>query len=182
MAFLKSLIPTIITTTFLFAVHPSFAQVAKDPDTTWGSWKFLVGEWAREENGQPDLPEVKFSFVPDLKGKVLIRRGNAEEPDTGRTRRPQEHGDIMIVYLTNSNHPSKAIYFDDKGRTINYSVSVMDNGNIVFTSPAIDKSPRYRLTYMPLKSDMIRVKIESSPPGKSAAFALAYEGNCLRIK
>jgi hypothetical protein len=56
---------------------PSAGQQSKDQ--SWDAWRFLLGDWVGEGDGQPgQASSGGFSFAFDLQGKVLVRRNHAE--------------------------------------------------------------------------------------------------------
>jgi hypothetical protein len=66
---------------------------------------------------------------------------------------------MMIVYSDMRGTPSKAIYFDNEGHTINYTVSYADK-SIVLTSDKQPNLPVFRLTYTLNDGGSISVKFE----------------------
>ena len=83
------------------------------------------------------------------------------------------HDDLMIVYPDYSGTPSKAIYFDNEGHTINYAITYADN-TIVLTSDKIPNVPTFRLTYSLLPESVVNTKFEMSQDGTS--FSTYVEG------
>ncbi len=72
----------------------------------------------------------------------------------------------MIVCLDVAGQPSKAIYFDNEGHTINYAITIFEK-SIIFTSNQGPAMPVYRLTNESLENDNISVKFEMSHDGES---------------
>ena len=70
------------------------AEAENDP---WAAYRFLIGEWTGEGSGQPGQGRGGFSFVPELGGKVLVRR-NRNEIATAPDRPPAVHEDLLVVY------------------------------------------------------------------------------------
>ena len=114
----------------------------------WTDMKILTGEWTGEGSGKPGTGTGEFSFVPELQGKVLVRRSFAEYPGAGR------HDDLMIVYREGDT--TRADYYDNEGHVIRYAVKV-DGQRMVFSS---EGTPRYRLTYTALPEEKLRVQFE----------------------
>ena len=92
---------------------------------TWDKWEWLKGEWTGEGSGQIGVSSGTFSFSLDLDKKILVRKSHTEFPATDKKAK-EIHDDLMIVYSDNSGNPSKAIYFDNEGHTINYVVTFAD--------------------------------------------------------
>ena len=113
----------------------------------WTDMKMLMGEWTGEGSGKPGTGAGEFSFVPELQGKILVRRSFAEYPGV-------RHDDLMIVYR--EGDATRADYYDNEGHVIRYAVKI-DNQRIVFST---DGTPRYRLTYTALPDEKLRVQFE----------------------
>jgi hypothetical protein len=147
-------------------------------DTTWQQWNWLIGEWVGEGSGSPGEGGGWFSLTPDLGGKILVRKNHAEYPAAGN--RPRSvHDDLMIVYRDSVDQPTKAIYFDNEGHIINYSITYPDRA-IVFTSERVGNAPIFRLSYRPLEPDVINIAFEISKDGER--FMTYMQGKCRRRK
>ncbi|HUL45412.1 MAG TPA: hypothetical protein VLY03_13750 [Bacteroidota bacterium] len=165
--------PILIALLSLF-LSVSYGQV----DTAWKDWSWLVGTWAGEGSGTPGEGSGQFSLMPDLNGKVLVRKNHSEYP-AAKDRTLIIHDDLMIVYHENTGLPEQAIYFDNEGHTIRYHVSHTDT-SVVFTSEKVQSAPVFRLTYDLLAADSISVKFEMSRDGEK--FMTYTEGKCHRVK
>jgi hypothetical protein len=146
--------------------------------STWNKWNWLMGEWKGEGSGQPGQGGGTFTFKPDLDKKIIIRKSHSEYPATGN--KPEViHDDLMIVYSDSAGNASKAIYFDNEGHTINYSITYSER-SIILTSGKIPGVPVFRLTYVLLDTDMINTKFEMSQDGEK--FMTYIEGKSKRTK
>jgi hypothetical protein len=134
----------------------------------WGPIQFLVGRWTGEGNGAPGQGTGGFSFLPDLQGKVLVRKNFAEYPPTGG-KPALRHDDLMIVYREEGSPELQAIYFDNEGHVIRYSVKPLAGGGVVMESGGPPGEPRYRMTYTSGGPDLIVIKFQIAPPGKEFA-------------
>ena len=144
----------------------------------WDKFSWLIGEWAGEGSGQPGQGGGTFSFKLDLDQKILVRKSHSEYPATAN--KPKIiHDDLMVVYLDFSGNPGKAIYFDNEGHIINYSVT-FSGQSIVFTSDKIPNIPVFRLTYTLLDEATVNTKFEMSQDGEK--FMTYVEGKCKKIK
>jgi hypothetical protein len=85
----------------------------------------------------------------------------------------------MIIYLDSNKNPSKAIYFDNEGHTINYLISYTDK-TIILTSEKVPESPVFRLVHSMLDNETCKTRFEISQNGEQ--FTLYIEGNSKRIK
>ena len=165
-----------ILLTFIFCglITTGFSQ----QKPTWEKWGWITGEWIGEGTGQPGTGGGTFSFKTDLDQNVLIRRSHSEYPATGD--KPKViHDDLMVVYPDYSGIPSKAIYFDNEGHTINYSISYSDK-KIIFSSDKIPNVPVFRLTYSLLDNETVNTKFEMSQDGEK--FFTYIEGKSKKSK
>ena len=72
----------------------------------------------------------------------------------------------------------KAIYFDNEGHTINYSITFSDK-TIIFTSDQTLNIPVFRLTYALMEDQQVNTKFEISMDGEN--FKTYVEGKSTRI-
>jgi hypothetical protein len=133
-------------------------------NSAWDKWNWLTGEWIGEGSGKPGKGEGSFSFKFDLDSNILIRKSHSVYPAADNSP-GVIHDDLMIVYPDNSGVPSKAIYFDNEGHVINYSINYTD-GSITFTSDKVTNTPVFRLTYTLLGNDTVNTKFEMSQDGE----------------
>jgi hypothetical protein len=145
---------------------------------SWDQWSWLTGEWVGEGSGQPGTGGGTFSFKTDLDQNVLIRKSHSEYPATA-SKSKVIHDDLMVVYPDYSGIPSKAIYFDNEGHTINYSISYSDK-TIILTSDKIPNVPVFRLSYSLLDNETVNTKFEMSQDGEK--FFTYIEGKSKRSK
>ena len=129
----------------------------------WGPVQFLVGKWIGEGSGQPGNGAGEFSLLPDLQGKILVRKSFAEYP-AANGKPATRHDDLMIVYRQPGGG-LRAAYYDSEGHTIAYVVQPVEGG-VAFVSDGPGDQPRYRLTYVAAGKDRARLKFEIAPPGK----------------
>jgi hypothetical protein len=147
---------------------------ALDKDDSWEPFQFLIGEWVGE--GKEGQGTGHFSLMPDLGGKVLVRRNHAELP-AGNGRPAGVHEDLMVIYKSEDGKSAKAIYFDNEGHVINYAVTFSpDKQTLTVTSAAAPSAPRFRLTYQREAEDRVGIKLEIAPPGKPDEFKTYLEG------
>ena len=153
---------------------------AQQPIINWDKWNFLIGEWVGEGNGQPGQGRGSFTFLNDLDGKILVRKNHTEFPATNE-RPASTHNDLLYIYPDYTGIPSKAIYFDNEGHVINYTITYSEN-SIAFTSDIIPNAPRFRLSYISLGKDIVNVKFEFAAPQSPNDFKVYIEGKSVRIK
>jgi len=164
----------LLTIIFFGILSTGFSQ--QKPN--WDQWSWLTGEWVGEGSGQPGTGGGTFSFKTDLDQHVLIRKSHSEYPATAD--KPQViHDDLMVVYPDFSGTPAKAIYFDNEGHTINYSITYSDK-SIILTSDKIPNVPIFRLTYSLLDNETVNTKFEMSQDG--VKFFTYIEGKSKKSK
>ena len=154
------------------------ATASHAQQSPWTKWSWLLGEWKGEGSGQPGQGEGIFSFKPDLDNKILVRKAHSEYPASGN-RPAAIHDDLLIVYPDVSGYPSKAIYFDNEGHTINYTISYSDK-SIVLLSEKTTSLPVFRLTYTLLSDNTVDTKFDMSQDGEK--FMTYIEGKSVKMK
>jgi hypothetical protein len=161
----------------LFFATASGAEADKDP---WAAFRFLIGEWVGEGAGQPGQGKGEFTFLPELQGKVLVRRNRAETA-AAPGRPAMVHEDLMVVYPAGNGQPIKAIYWDNEGHTIHYSVQADEVGKtLTFLSEPAAGSPRFRLVYTKQGVDRVTISFAIAPPDKPNTFKTYLEGSARR--
>jgi hypothetical protein len=146
--------------------------------TDWNKWTWLIGKWTGEGGGQPGQGKGTFSFAFDLDQKIIVRKSHSEYPATGD--KPKiVHEDLMIIYMDAAGNPSKAIYFDNEGHIINYTIAYADK-SITLTSEKAVNLPVFRLTYTLLDKNIINTKFEMSQDGEK--YTTYIEGKCKKTK
>lgn len=162
-----------LITLILFGfLNPGYGQL----HTNWEKWNWLIGEWRGEGSGEPGQGEGTFNFKPDLDNKILVRRSHTQFP-LSANQQGMIHNDLMIIYPDDSGNPVKAIYFDNEGHTINYSITYNDR-SIILTSDKIPKVPIFRLSYQLLPNKMVNTKFEISHDG--VQFKTYLEGKSIK--
>lgn len=162
------------TITFFALTFSCFGQ----QNSKWDGWNWLMGNWKGEGNGQPGQGGGVFSFTLDLDQKIIVRKSHSEYPATDK--KPKiVHDDLMIVYMDFTGNPSKAIYFDSEGHTINYVISYADK-TVTLISDKVPNAPIFRLTYTLLDANTINTKFEMSQDGEK--FMTYIEGKSSKVK
>lgn len=147
---------------------------------TWDRWNWLVGNWMGEGSGVPGEGSGTFSFAYDLEKNILIRKSHSEYPGENIKTR-LIHDDLMIVHLNNSGNPSKAVYFDNEGHTINYNITYQDK-SIVLTSEIVPGTPVFRLVYTPVDNETVNTRFEMSRDGTNFMTYIEGKSRKERIK
>jgi ABC-type uncharacterized transport system ATPase subunit len=84
----------------------------------------------------------------------------------------------MVVYLDFNGYPSKAIYFDNEGHIINYTITYSEK-SVVFISNKTPEVPTFRLTYTLLEGGTVSTKFEMSQDGEK--FTTYLEGKSVKM-
>lgn len=163
--------PSFLAALLIVAAATSRVQASSD---RWESFQFLTGSWVGEGSGQPGKGSGEFTLKPDLDGKILVRKNHADMPASA-DRPAATHDDLMIIYPGGKQKAPRAIYFDNEGHVINYTVTASP-GELVFVSEAAASAPRFRLTYKKTGADTVSIKFEFAPPGKQDAFRTYLQG------
>ncbi len=144
----------------------------------WEALHVLLGQWVGV--GEPGEGTGWFSFTPDVQEQVLVRKNHANYPAT--TDRPAfSHDDLMIVYRDSSAKELRAIYFDNEGHVIHYTVAVLEGGKTIqFLSEISPSRPGYRLTYTLMSGDTLTLTFEIAPPGMPPTFSTYIEARAQR--
>jgi hypothetical protein len=136
---------------FLLLLGFATCLSAQTPDP-WKQLQFLTGEWVGEGSGSPGDGAGGCSFDFDLQRKVMIRKNYAVYPTF-------RHDDLMVVYLDPESKAVKAIYFDNEGHVIHYTVEPGPD-SVKFVSE------QYRMTYRKTGDNKLSLDFDMAPPGK----------------
>ena len=141
----------------------------------WNGFRWLTGRWAGEGSGKPGQSSGSFSLLPDLGGKILLRKGHAIAPPRDGSA-GIVHDDLLII-SPGDGGAFRGDYYDNEGHVIRYGISIADS-SIVMLSARTGKGPVFRLTYFRLAGGLVDVRFEMSPDG--TAFTVYTEGKCRR--
>jgi hypothetical protein len=154
---MKSKLIAVTILFFLFGHCYSQQQVSSE------NYSWLTGEWIGEGSGQPGQGGGTFTFSVDLDKNVIIRKSHSEYP-AAENKPAVVHDDLMIIYNDDKENLNKAIYFDNEGHVIHYSISVEGN-KIIMTGDRMPDSPVFRLTYTLLADGKLNTLFEMSKDG-----------------
>lgn len=128
----------------LLLVSPVSAQSTADP---FASLSFLLGTWnARAVNNPSVVASGTYSFRAELNRHIIARhtiRADCKGPEDFNC----QHGDLLYIYADASDQPLRAIYFDNEGHVIHYSVSTPTSTTAEFISDRVASGPQFRLIY-----------------------------------
>ena len=165
----------LIVTIVLFGF---FTTCFGQQSANWEKWNWLTGEWVGVGTGQPGQGGGYFTFYTELNKNILVRKGHTEFPAADNNP-AVIHDDLMIVYPDQAGIPSKAMYFDNEGHTINYLLTYSEN-SIILTSEKAENAPVFRLTYTLLDKETVNTKFEMSRDG--VTFMTYIEGKSKKTK
>ncbi len=110
---------------------------------------FLMGDWISPMSGEPGkgvAGSCTFSF--DLDKLVIVRKSRAEFAPKPGEEKGLVHDDLLIIFQEQEEFFPRAIYFDNEGHTLHYSVSFPVKGpGAVFETDPTRPGPRFRLVY-----------------------------------
>ncbi|HTJ31076.1 MAG TPA: hypothetical protein VL346_11280 [Acidobacteriaceae bacterium] len=151
----------------LLLVMPVAAQApaGSRPDP-WKALSFLLGRWeAKTSSGQPASASGSYTFQEELSGHVLARHSSSDSCK-GPAEFNCDHHDLLYAWQSFPHGPVSAIYFDNEGHVIHYSVSTSDPDTAIFLSDPNQPGPLLRLVYE-RKGDTMTGKFQSQAPGHS---------------
>ena len=146
-------------------VQPPAPVAAKtDP---WFGLRFLLGSWSAKTFGGVAQAQVSasYSFRMELRDHVMARHsrsGSCSAPDDFDCL----HNDLLYIYPAANGTALEAIYFDNEGHVIHYSVSSPKPGTAVFLSDPAQPGPQYRLSYT-LLDGVMTGQFEMKMPGQT---------------
>lgn len=156
----KSVVFFIILVTISIVPQATGQEIHNDKSLSW--WKLLQGEWVAEDNGSEGVS--KFYF--DLDKNIIVRENHVEF--AARNGKPSSvHDDLMIIYPSTSF--TRAIYFDNEGHVINYTVSSTAD-TLSFVSERLKGEPVFRLRYIKISPIELLVSFEIAQPDKPEIF------------
>ena len=154
----------LIFTANLFAQSSPLQKADTD---IWKPLRFLIGTWEAKTTGGSAgaVSSGTYTFQLELRNHVLARH-SAGADCRGPADFNCEHNDLLYVYQDAPGKAFRAVFFDNEGHVINYSVSAENPGSAVFLSDPFSAGPQYRLSYE-LKGEVMFGKFAMRMPGQS---------------
>ena len=154
---------SVVPALFLFVCSLASAQSAPDP---FAPLAFLLGTWEAKTINNPTVTASgSYSFRAELNGHILARHSTAngcKGPDDFNC----QHGDLLYIYTEGPGRPLRAIYFDNEGHVIHYTVTAPTPTTAEFLSDANSPGPQFRLLYE-LKDSVMSGRFQIRMPGQS---------------
>lgn len=145
----------------------SLAAQTPQKSDPWAGLRFLVGTWEAKTTGGNAQAQGTgtYSFGLELKDHVLARH-SGYEACKGPEDFNCQHGDLLYIYADGPEQGLRAIYFDNEGHVIHYSVALPKPGTAVLLSDPARPGPQFRLTYE-LSGDQMAGKFQMKMPGQA---------------
>lgn len=147
---------------------PSTALAQPKGDTDpWKPFHFLLGQWESKPDSMGAFGGSTFSL--ELQNRILMRKNFANYP-AANGKPAINHEDLLVLYQQPGN-PFEASYWDNEGHVIHYLARMSENEDtLAMTSDVVPNSPRFRLSYIKMGGDSLKVGFEFAPPGNPDAF------------
>ena len=139
-------------------------STVQSPDA-WTALNFLQGTWqAKTGEGSTAKVTGSYTFAKELSGHLLARHSTVAGC-TGPKAFDCEHGDLLYIFEERPRQPLKAIYFDNEGHVIHYTLSTPDETTAIFLSEP-GPGPTFRLVYH-LDHTTMSGKFQMQMPGQN---------------
>jgi hypothetical protein len=151
----------------LFTVATTIlAQTSAAPaEDSWKSISFLEGTWIATAQGAGGVAASgRYTFAPELGHHIMARHSTSDPNCKGPATFDCEHSDLLYIFQDAPSQPLKAIYFDNEGHVIHYTVSTPDAMTAIFLSDP-GPGPRFRLVYR-LSGAVMSGKFQMQMPGQ----------------
>jgi hypothetical protein len=148
----------------------------------WSQFSFLMGTWSGTGSGKPgEITAGSTSFSFDLDKNILVRKNRAECAPKPNEQSGFVHEDLMIIYHQPNDRQFHAIYFDNEGHIINYTVTPQTpKSQIIFESDAVQSAPRFLMVYELAADGALINEFQIAPPG--GKFQTYTKGTINKIK
>ncbi len=174
----RSCLVSMITLLIIVGLSTIVSAQTEPKSDAWSSWRFLVGEWVSSPDPSGSTGGVTFSM--DLNEKIMLCRNHAEYPATEKS--PAINYQNLGVIFHEGDKPVQASFFDNEGHVIRYVAQFSKaEDTLALTSDALASAPRFRLSYIKLGGDSLKVNFDIAPPGQPDTF-MPYRTGVIRKK
>ncbi len=151
----------------MLTCFPIFAQTpAPAKADPFAALSFLEGTWDAKTGGaQGVTTSGVYSFARELDGHILARHATTDPGCKAPASFDCKHADLLYIYLDAPGQPLRAIYFDNEGHTLHYTISLPTATSVVMVSEP-GYGPQIRLMYE-LKAGIMYGKFQIMPPGQT---------------
>lgn len=142
----------------------ALSATAEDP---WKDLSFLEGTWdAHTQSGSAGAQgNGTYTFKAELNHQLLARHSELSNCK-GPKAYDCKHSDLLYIYREAHGQPLSAIYFDNEGHVIHYTVSTPEATTALFVSEASRSGPQFQLIYQ-LKDGVMSGKFQMRMPGQA---------------
>jgi hypothetical protein len=134
---------------------------------SWDQLHFLIGSWSSPVSGQQGQGvsgSAIFSY--ELDKKVIVRKSRAEFAPQPGEKESLVHEDLLVIYQQPGEPQFRAIYFDNEGHIIHYTLSFPSKQPaVIFESEASETSHCARLIYEAGADDKLHTEFFVAVPG-----------------
>jgi hypothetical protein len=166
----RQLMRSLFRVAALFIAIPTVAQNAPQPQPNpLEQLSFLMGTWEAKTINNPAVTAGgSYIFRTELNGHILARHSISNSAACkGPADFNCEHGDMLYIYSDAPGQPLRAIYFDNEGHVIHYTVTAPSPTSAEFLSDPAQPGPQFRLLYE-LKGAVMSGKFQIRMPGQPA--------------
>jgi hypothetical protein len=162
----------------------SSAQMSKQ-DSLWIPFKFFIGNWTGESEGQPGKGKYERSYEVVLNKKFIEVKNKSSYPPSKENSKGEVHEDRGFISYDKSRKTFVLRQFHIEGFVNQYKIDSIspDNKAIVFISESIENIPagfRAKETYQIINSNEFTESFEMAEPGKD--FELYSKAVMRRVK
>ena len=166
---MKKMLTSLLSIALLAFAIRALAQTAPPADQ-WKSISFLEGPWIATAQGAGGVATSgRYTFTQELGHHIMARHSTSDPNCKGPATFDCEHGDLLYIFQDAPAQPLKAIYFDNEGHVIHYTVSTPDPMTAIFLSDPVPATsgpgPRFRLVYR-LSGAVMSGKFQMQMPGQ----------------
>jgi hypothetical protein len=157
----------LVSSAFMLALPAAAQKIPQRAADPFQPISFLIGAWEARTINNPSVTAVgAYNFQAELNGHVVTRHSIA---DTAKCKGPAdlncEHSDMLYIYADAPGQPLHAIYFDNEGHVIHYTVTALTPTSAEFLSNPQQPGPQFRLIYE-LKGTVMSGKFQMRMPGQ----------------